>query len=78
MMLQLCTMAMVHCNNIVWVPMPIIHPENWLQVVENSLLFAQCARRTVRPLKVRPADCAHRTLQMSQVLRHLVEHGLTS
>ena len=36
-------MAMVHCNNAEWVPMPITHPENWLPVVENSRLFAQCA-----------------------------------
>ena len=36
MVLQFCTMAMVHCNNAVWVPMPIIHPENWLPVVKNS------------------------------------------
>ena len=39
MMLQLCTMAMVHCNNAVWVPMPIIHPKNWLLVVENSRIL---------------------------------------
>ena len=42
-MLQLCTMAMVHCNNAVRMPMPIIHPENWLSVVDNSRLFAQHA-----------------------------------
>ena len=36
MMLQLCTMATVHYNNAVWVLMPIIHPQNWLLVVENS------------------------------------------
>ena len=41
MMLQLCTMAMVHYDNAVWVPMPIIHTHNWLLVVENSRLFAQ-------------------------------------
>ena len=46
MMLQPCTMAMGHCNNAVWVPMPIIHPEKWPPVVENSRLFAA---RTVRP-----------------------------
>ena len=49
-MLELCTMAMVHCDNVVWVPMPIIHSQNWLLVVENSRLFAQSAQRTV-PLK---------------------------
>ena len=43
MMPQLCTMAMVHCKNAVWVPMSIIHPENWLPAVENSRLFAQRA-----------------------------------
>ena len=26
MMLQLCTMAIVHCDNAVWVPMPIMRP----------------------------------------------------
>ena len=45
-MLQLCTMATVHYGNVVWVHMSIIHPTNWLPVVENSHLFA---RRTVRP-----------------------------
>ena len=45
-MLQFCTMAMVHCNNAVRVPMPIIHPENWLLVVKNSRLFAQRAHST--------------------------------
>ena len=43
MMLQLCTMPTVHYDNAVWVPMPIIHPKNWLLVVENSRLFAQRA-----------------------------------
>ena len=42
-MLQLCTMATAHYDNAVWVPMPIIHPKNWLLVVENSRLFAQRA-----------------------------------
>ena len=46
MMLQLCKMAMIHCNNAVWVPTTIIHPEKWLPLVENSPFFAQ---RTVRP-----------------------------
>ena len=41
MMLQLCTMAMVRCDNAVRVSMPIIHPQNWLPVVESSWLFAQ-------------------------------------
>ena len=35
-MLQLCTMPTAHYDNVVWVPMPIIHPKNWLPVVENS------------------------------------------
>ena len=35
-MLQLCTMATAHYDNAVWVPMPIIHPQNWRLVVENS------------------------------------------
>ena len=41
MMVQLCTMATAHVDNAVWVPMPIIHPKNWLLVVENSQLFTQ-------------------------------------
>ena len=40
------TMPTAHYDNALWVPMPIIHPKNWLLVVENSRLFAQ---RTVRP-----------------------------
>ena len=51
MMLQLCTMATVHYDNAVWVPIPITHPQNWLPVVENSRLFAQRAHSAVRPLK---------------------------
>ena len=43
MMLPLCTMATAHCDNAVWVPMPIRHPQNWLLVVENSRLFAHRA-----------------------------------
>ena len=35
-MLQPCTMAMVHCNNAMWVPMPTIQPKNWLPVVETA------------------------------------------
>ena len=46
MMLQLCTMPTAHYANAVWMPMPIIHPKNWLPVVENSRLFAP---RMVRP-----------------------------
>ena len=38
MKLQLGPMALVHCNN-----SPIIHPQNWLPLVKNSRLFAQCA-----------------------------------
>ena len=34
MMLQLCTMPTAHYDNAVWVPMPIVHPKNWLPVVE--------------------------------------------
>ena len=42
MMLQLCTMPTAHYDNVVWVPKPIIHPKDWLPVVENSQLFAPC------------------------------------
>ena len=45
MMLQLCTISTVHCNNLVWVPMPIIHPENWLPPTFRTTR----AQRTVRP-----------------------------
>ena len=39
MMLQLCTMAMVHSNNAVWVRMPIIHPKSgypWWKTADFS------------------------------------------
>ena len=41
MMRRLCTTAMVHCNNALWVPMPIVQPESWLLVVENHPLFVE-------------------------------------
>ena len=36
MMLQLCAMPMAHYDNVVWVPMPTMHPKNWLLVVETA------------------------------------------
>ena len=55
MMLPLCTMPTAHYDDVVRVPMPILHPKNWLLVVENGRLFSQ---RMVRP-HIPQTDCCN-------------------